>query len=330
MLSRLFLVPLISFAYTHTRGPLTGKREKPAGAIPGGDLMDNELARSIISQLADAGVRSVTWTGGGEPTLHPNFNEIVQYTAKTSLAQGIYTHGGHLAPNGPLQSVDRAALLKRTFSWVYVSLDAANANDYATAKQVQVGRFQQAVNGIERLAKAEGDATVGVGYLVTSTNWEAAARAADLVRKMGADYIQFRPTIHYKPQSPGEVAEDTGWLEDAIPFLESVKTAHPDFVEVDLERFHAYRQWDGHPFPTCWWAGIQTVITPNGKVWVCANKREHPGAELGDLSTEDFADVWARRRVPAVDGDCRVMCRGYVPNVALDEMMRPRIHPEFP
>jgi MoaA/NifB/PqqE/SkfB family radical SAM enzyme len=283
--------------------------------------MDTDLALRIIDQLADAGVRSVTWTGGGEPTLHPDFNRIVEYGADR-LASGIYTHGGHLDP-------ERAALLKAKFSWVYVSLDAANANDYARDKGVQVGRFQKAKDGIERLAQAEGPATVGVGFLVTETNWQNARKAAELVKGLGADYIQFRPTVHYKPNSPGEVAEDTSWLDEAMPFLVQIKAAFPEFVEVDMDRFHAYRNWDGHPYPQCFWAGIQTVITPNGKVWVCANKREHQGAELGDLSVESFAAVWGRRKIPAVDHDCRVMCRGHVPNVALKEMLAPRVHPEF-
>src|SRR5512139_1310988 len=75
------------FAYTHTRGPLAGKRDKPDASIPGGDLMDTYLARRIIDQLAENGVRSVTWTGGGEPTLHPHFNEIIEYTAQYPIDQ---------------------------------------------------------------------------------------------------------------------------------------------------------------------------------------------------------------------------------------------------
>src|SRR5574338_42021 len=38
------------FAYTHTRGPLKGKRAKPAGAVLGGDLMEPDLIGSILAQ----------------------------------------------------------------------------------------------------------------------------------------------------------------------------------------------------------------------------------------------------------------------------------------
>lgn len=315
------------FAYTHVRGPLKGKQAKPEGAIPGGDLMDADLAARMVAEFADAGVRSVTWTGGGEPTLHPKFDQIILAAAKAGLAQGIYTHGGHI-------DGWRAELLKMNLSWVYVSLDAHDKETYRAAKGGPEWNFANALKAVGQIAspivegprKGERGATVGIGYLVTETNWQHATAAIRVAKDAGADYIQFRPTIHYDAAHPGQVTEDTSWLEDAIPHLAALRE---DFVQVDIQRFRAYQEWDGHPYRTCMWAGVQTVVTPNGKVWVCANKREYPDAELGDLSVESFADIWARRKLPAVDHDCRVMCRGHVPNVALDEMMRPREHPEF-
>jgi hypothetical protein len=74
---------------------------------------------------------------------------------------------------------------------------------------------------------------------------------------------------------------------------------------------------------------MQTVITPNGKAWMCVNKREHSAAEIGDLSRETFRDIWARRQIAAVDADCRVMCRGHVPNLVLSEVMTFRAHSNF-
>lgn len=309
------------FAYTHTRGPLTGKRAKPAGAIAGGDLMDLELAKQIVDQLGHAGVDSITWTGGGEPTLHPAFNEIVEFAAQgRGLEQGIYTHGGHIDDA-------RAALLKQTMRFVYVSLDAATPEAYKAAKGVD--RFDAACQGIRRLADAAGDATIGVGYLVTRDNWHASGPAAELARELGADYLQFRPTIAYDQATPDELAEATDWMDEALLTLDRLTRIVGLNVIADLDRFREYRWWDGHGYPTCWWSGLQTVITPNGKVWTCVNKREHPAAELGDLTREAFADIWARRPLARVDADCRIMCRGHVANTALDEIMAPRSHAAF-
>lgn len=312
------------FAFTHTRGPLAGKREKPDGAIPGGDLLDTELAKRMLFQFADAGVGCITWTGGGEPTLHPDFDELVRYTGSygCELPQGLYTHGGHI-------DEQRAALLKREATFVYVSLDAANAGDYKRDKGVD--RFQPACDGIRRLVAAEGSATIGVGFLVTADNWNQTATAARLVYELGADYIQFRPTVHYSQERPGALGEDTGWMRDAIAALRALKRGwdvdRPGFVEVDFGRFDGYRDWVGHGYAMCWWSALQTVVTPNGSMWTCVNKREHPASLLGSLAEESFAEIWARRPVADVDGSCRVMCRGHVANQALDHVMAQRSAP---
>ena len=299
------------FAYTHTRGPLAGKESifSPPQPIPGGDLMDTKLAYAIIDQLAGSGVRSITWTGGGEPTLHPDYDRIIEYAGQR-IDQGIYTNGAHISP-------ERAGLMKRNMQWVYVSLDAADREAYKACKGVDA--FAKVCSGVSFLANASGKATVGVGYLLTRDNWQDYCEMADLGREMGADYIQFRPTV-----LPGE---DRGWLYECIDELKYMQ-GKPG-TEVDISRFEIYRDWQGHGYETCYWSLMQTVITPNGKVWTCVNKREYDGAELGDLSKESFYDIWMRNRAARVDGDCRMMCRGHIPNLALNEIIQPREHVNF-
>ena len=306
------------FAYTHTRGPLKGKRAKPAALTLGGDLMSLELAQNIVKQLKIWQARSITWTGGGEPTLHPNFDQIIGFTHGYNMPQGIYTHGGHVDEN-------RAALMKSAMTFVYVSLDAADRESYKKHKGVD--RFEAACQGIRNLVAAKGEATVGVGFLLTSDNWTDADSMAELAADLGADYAQFRPTILYEMDTPDVPSEDTSWLLEAEDTLQLL--AERENVSIDLPRFKQYRTWKGHGYDTCWWSMLQTCITPNGKVWTCVNKREHAAAEIGDLSKETFIEIWQRHTVAKVTGDCRVMCRGHLPNQTLDTLMTEPEHAEF-
>lgn len=307
------------FAYTHTRGPLVGKMDKPADAVAGGDLMDTNLAYRIVSDLHDEGVKSLTWTGGGEPTLHPDFNEIVRYAASWRMDQGIYTHGGHIDDV-------RAALLKEQFTWVFISLDECTADAYKASKGVN--RFDVVCENVRRLVAAEGKATVGLGFLLHRGNYSQVRNMVKLGRELGVDYVQFRPTVHFTQENPDALAEDTAWISWAIGFLNEF--LDDPFVQVDISRFEMYQKWTGHHYPTCFWSAMQTVITPNGKVWRCTNKREHPDALLGDLSVESFAEVWARSGGPcAVDSQCRVLCRGEIANRTLIPLMAEVPHANF-
>jgi MoaA/NifB/PqqE/SkfB family radical SAM enzyme len=304
------------FSHTHTKGPLANS-PKLKDRIPGGDLMETGLAYEIIEQLKEAGVKSIIWTGGGEPTLHPHFDMITRY-AWGRIDQGLYTHGGHI-------DEERAAHLKEVLTWVYVSLDASNAESYKKAKGID--RFEDACNGVRLMAEAKGNATIGAGFLVTAENFQDIEQMVRLARDLGADYAAFRPTILYDLTRPGEVTEDTEWLSEAMPAMELL--AADPFVSVDLDRFRMYADWDGHGYEKCWWSGIQACITPNGKVWPCINKREFPGTELGDLNNERFDRIWKSSGLHTVNDVCRAMCRGHLPNLTLEKVMSRPQHENF-
>lgn len=305
------------FAYTHTRGPLAGT-DKPANFIPGGDLMELDLARRILGELKAAGVRSITWTGGGEPTLHPFFGEIVNHAAALGFDQGLYTHGGHITDG-------LARLLKRRLTFVYVSMDECTRESFRASKGVD--RFEQVCDGVRRLALAPGAATVGVGFLLHEGNWPQARNMRDLGKQLGVDYVQFRPLIAYGEQ-PNRPAEDPTWVRHALHQLDLMRS--DPFVIADAERFTMYRDWAGHGYPTCNWSAMQAAITPNGKVWRCTDKREHADALLGDLSVDSFADIWRQAGGPcAVTDTCRLMCRGHIANITLDAIMTEPAHVNF-
>ena len=299
------------FSYTHTRGPWAGNADKPQDFIAGGDLMDYDLAISMIDQISTYGVKGLTITGGGEPTLHQRFDDIVAHAHDVGLDLGIYTHGGFIRG-------DRAAWMKRHFKWVYFSLDACTVESYKKYKGVN--RFERVCDNISNLAALPGDATVGVGFLLGESNWHEIHDMVKLGRELGAGYVQFRPMVHFSQDAPGELVEDTSWVKSALGHLNVY--ANDKFVIADATRFQRYAGWTGHGYSTCFWAAIQTVITPNGKVWRCTNKREHPDALLGDLSLESFQTLWNRSGgACGVGAGCRVACRGDLSNQQLTPMM---------
>lgn len=306
------------FAHTHTRGPLATS-EKPDGLLPTGDLMNADMAISIINQLHDAGVKSVTWTGGGEPTLHPDFLKIITHAAKLGLRQGLYTNGVHITP-------DTARVLKQQMAWVYVSLDECEPDTYKASKQST--KFSYAIGAIRHLVNAKGSATIGVGFMLHDINYGSITAMKRLaIDELHADYVQFRPTIRYEYAAPFEFVDDRQWLDNAMVLLDDYQD-DPQ-VYADLERFSMYRDWARHDYDTCYFSALQTVITPNGKVWQCVNKRGYSGAELGDLSESKFKDIVSHIKPCAVNGDCRIMCRGHMANLTLDKMIQPSIHEDF-
>jgi molybdenum cofactor biosynthesis enzyme MoaA len=290
----------------------------PADYEATGDLMDDELLRRLPTLLKAWGVRSVTWTGGGEPTLHAGFASALLATG-VSMDQGLYT-------NGTLLDDGLAHIVKQACRWVYVSLDYADPDDYVTWKGVDA--YGNAAAGIERLARARGDATVGVGFLLAAHNWQDAKQMLETARALGADYAQFRPMVVTDPQVPGRPAEDTSWIGYFLASAMAAELAEEADVYLDLRRFAMYGNWQGHGYDACWWCSLQTVVTPDGRAWLCANRRGQPVACLGHV--DGVATNWQDIRAPVpVEVGCRAMCRGHLPNLTLNEVMVEGPHASF-
>lgn len=87
--------------------------------IHGGEARENEMPSSefyrLLDEFAEMGVWAVAFTGG-EPTLHPEFGNLVRYARKKNLLVGIATNGMFLTP-ALLESLPRDGVI------ISVSLD---------------------------------------------------------------------------------------------------------------------------------------------------------------------------------------------------------------
>lgn len=307
------------FAHTHVKGPWAVKdRRLPMAYESTGDLADLRLVKRVLTELSLADVRSVVWSGGGEPTTHPHWREAIMLADYAGLEQGMYTLGG-------LLTQDAAAFLAHMTRWVVVSLDCADAASYAADKGVPPHRFDAACQGIQWLANAK-SAVIGVSFLLHGQNYTRAWDMLALARSLGATYTTFRPAIRTSPDTPNACADDRRWIA-AAPLLFEQLAREAD-VEIEPARFHEYATWSGHGYAVCRGVRLNTTITPDGRVWICPQRRGVTA--LGDLRTESFGEIWARHPGRfAVDDGCRVMCRLHPLNQQLEQMAQPRAHEAF-
>ncbi len=93
------------------------------------------------SEGKSLGLGSIKLTGG-EPTLHPEFRELVSLIAEAGL-------GITMETNGTLIDDDLAQFIRATpqFNFVSVSLDGADAETHDTMRSVP-GSYQRAVDGM--------------------------------------------------------------------------------------------------------------------------------------------------------------------------------------
>lgn len=304
------------FGYTHSRGFLAGKSKLAYEAM--GDEMDFDLLCRVLVEMLKADVKSVTFTGGGEPTLYPRFIEALE-RAHTAFDVGLYT-------NGTLIDDAKAEAIKRYCKWAVVSIDEPNPTEYAKIKQAD--KFDAAIAGARRIKAAEGNAIVGLSFLVGKhQTMQDFIDAAELGRDVKADYVEFRPRILFDENNPSVANEDTDWVSKTIEELEFVQGFYSN-VDARIEQFELYADYK-RTYQTCYGIMFTGVITPNGKMWKCVNRRGFPDSCIGDLNSESFVDVWAKQKPHTDFAKCRVLCRANVMNRTLDSVMQPIPHEAF-
>jgi radical SAM protein with 4Fe4S-binding SPASM domain len=101
--------------------------------IDGGEARENEMPASevyrLLDEFAEMGVWGVSFTGG-EPTLHPEFSNFVNYARKKRLLVGIATNGMFLT-HELLDSMPRDGVIV-SVSLDYVHIDGNHDFDVAT------------------------------------------------------------------------------------------------------------------------------------------------------------------------------------------------------
>ncbi len=237
--------------------------------LPGEMALDTLSA--LFEDLHARGARGVVIEGGGEPTLHPQFDTVTRQARELGLALGLITNG-YVPLSRP-----------RDFEWIRVSLDASTRDQYRRLKKVD--GFERVIGNLMNLAAVRAGTTLGVGYVLTNLNDDLAAleRLVLFLRKIGVSYIHIRPVVDH-PELVSRA--DLGFL----------KKYENDRFSVNLAALEDNREAGNSGLP-CLAHSLSTVIAADGSVFLCGRLNRHETWEpIGHLDRESFHEIWTGRR----------------------------------
>jgi len=244
-------------------------------------------ALEILDDCAALGVRAVEFTGGGEPTVHPQHLQIFAHALDLGLRCALVSNGNLLRPGWE-------DLLPR-FDWVRFSLDAGTAETYARIRRVcesAFDRFQANARSLAgELARQSADTLFGISFIVLHENWPEIVLAADLARRLGAGSIRFGALF-----SPA-LADyyDADLLASIRALIEQARHLNegPGFRVIDLFDQRMLDLEQGRPdYRTCLYQQMNVYIGGDLNVYRCCNTAYNDLGLVGSLKEQRFREFW--------------------------------------
>jgi cyclic pyranopterin phosphate synthase len=295
-----------------------------------GSSIDFEHARfeAFMVDFHRLGGRAVGWSGGGEPTRHPQLAVGMDIVKSVGLAQGLITHGAF--------SDELIRPVVDCCDWVRVSLDTNNRNDYARkrGRSMTAGSraFDKVVKNVKALVAA--GAHVGLNMNVARWNLEQVENCYDWSVSLRVKYLQVRPTL--LTPFPHASAEDLLSDEERRSLLKRLGAlerrargsetklivSHDKFEDVGKSNY-------GRSYKGCNAHRLFVVLNAGGDLAVCMYQMTDRRFILGNIYEDSLKEIWQSERRKEVlrfcskdlkhdVHECQICCKGHEINKVLD------------
>jgi SynChlorMet cassette radical SAM/SPASM protein ScmF len=251
--------------------------------------LDLDLFESIIEQAKPMGLTGVKLTGG-EPLLHPEIEEILEYIRTQDLRLVVETNGVLCTP----ELAEKMAACKDPF--VSVSLDGAEAETHEWVRGVG-GCFNEAIDGLKNLVSA--GLRPQVIMTIMRHNKGQMEPIARLAESLGAGSVKFNIV---QPTARGEKLHESG---EALDIEELVKLGK--WVENNLSNSTNVNLYFGHPMAFrplgkmfgengdgCGVCGIMSIlgVLANGSYALCGIGETVPDLIFGYATENSLENIW--------------------------------------
>lgn len=259
---------------------------------PGARAMSFEDFRKYATRLTELGVTGMILSGGGEPTLAPDFDRIADWLTAEGIHWGINTNFNlckYIEPD-----------------YLKVSLDGWNGKSYIQARGVDA--YEKVRDNIQRYAKWKRRTRLGIQMVATD--------AVDVYRfyyanrDLDVDYISFRPV------------ESTGghFYRSIHTPVQDILTAIDELMDMD-DRVVRNFKWDMlyRQESTCTAQWAQIAVNEAGQVIYCCHK---PYQIIGHIMEPDIL----KRKEQALTNMrmCDIPCRMTAPNMFVAQLNEKR------
>ncbi len=261
---------------------------------------EEQALRDALALLARKGLKSVIVIGGGEPTVHPTFSEVIRFMKGLGLQLGIVSNG-----SGNKKVLEVADCLDAR-DWVRLSLDSGTEETFQIMhKPRRPVTLDEICEGVPPIKARNPAFKVGFSFIITwkgafvndtniHENLNEIVLAAERARRYEFDYLSLKPFLTRAEGNNAEIVDLDDERKD-VDFEAVMRTIRARIAEarkLETERFKilestnlrvlengTYRQYTQQPH-NCHMQWFRQVISPLG-LFNCPVYRNQPHGQIG-------------------------------------------------
>lgn len=242
-------------------------------------LLDSLASWRAHSPKSYGTLHAITYPGGGEPTLLPGYEKVLEHTVDLGFLTSITTNGTQLdklIDNMPVNKI-------RKLAWIGIDIDAGTQEKYEQIRRslTKKSLFSKVIKNATELVNLK--AQVDLKALLNQHNddEQSIRDLFEITKQIGARQLYFRPTIQN-----GVVYN----FDHRIDLINQLSNEYAVPIKLNLTKNtpRTYtRCHQMYQFP---------VFCADGEIYVCCDNKGNPKFSIGRWDQGDFRNLWLSQR----------------------------------
>ncbi|WP_372997657.1 radical SAM protein [Lutispora sp.] len=264
------------------------------------ESLDTDVVLRLLNEAKKMNVKSVEITGGGEPTLHRDFDIIVRKINELELELGLVTNGFHIVP----EDLNFA-------TWVRISIDSFNSETYKRIRKADMPDLKP----IEVLCR-NSKVAVGASCVITPYNYTSLYEFAKTAKEIGFKNVWFKPV---KINGSSKIID--GYKEVCLKQFEDTMNLVDDNFKVFYPSFNGNRGANNNKcFRRCIQQHLSAFVWSNGDLYPCCSLQGFKDMCIGNINRNSFIEQWNNRKI-IEPNECFLRCFWEEKNIFLNYIM---------
>lgn len=251
-------------------------------------FMPASILKKVTREAAEIGVKSIIWTGGGDPLANPGTLEAIKLSSELGMKNGMFTSAVPLTPKA-------TEVVLNSVAWVRIHVDGATPQTYSAVHKVPESVFYKVTGNIRhfttRRIEKKSRTAAGIGTVALPDNIDEAGDLARLTKNLGLDYFQYKHDLT-QMSDPRYLK---WWEKQVVPLMDKLSAELED-SSFKLQYSKGVNYQSPDPSKSCHVHHLNTAITADGRVAYCKSLRGNAPWSLGSVYRASLKEIFDGER----------------------------------